>query len=219
MAEDGAIALAMWQSKRYALLLTDCHMPNMDGFGLTAAIRKAEKNTGFHAPIIAITANVLQGEAERCLAAGMDAFLPKPVDLKTLGAALEKWIDGVEPAGHDTEADDENGALPVLDLTQMEQVFGGIDDSVREIFDLFIESVAPLLGEFQSAFAAAKYPAAREVIHKAKGATANAGGRELAALMGEIEMALVDQRYDDAARHGQGIQPAWDRLAQAIAQI
>jgi PAS domain S-box-containing protein len=219
MAEDGAVALKMWQSKKYALLLTDCHMPNMDGFGLTAEIRKAEERSGFHAPIIAITANVLQGEAERCLAAGMDAFLPKPVDLKTLGAALEKWIDGVEIVDRKAIYAPNSETPPVLDLAQMEEIFGGIDDSVREIFGVFIESVEPLLDEFQTALTAANHSQAREIIHKAKGAAANAGGRELAALMGEIEVALVERRYDDAELKGRGIEPAWQRLTQAIAQI
>jgi CheY-like chemotaxis protein len=64
MAVDGVAALSMWRTGRYALLLTDCHMPNMDGFELTAAIR-AEEQPGMHLPIIAVTANALQGEAER----------------------------------------------------------------------------------------------------------------------------------------------------------
>jgi CheY-like chemotaxis protein len=69
-AEDGAIALKKWRTGRYALLLTDCHMPNMDGFELTAEIRKGE-TPGKRFPIIAITANAMQGEAERCRERGI----------------------------------------------------------------------------------------------------------------------------------------------------
>ena len=93
MAEDGAIALTMWHAnpQRYALLLSDCHMPNLDGFGLTAAIRAAE-TAGTHLPIIAITANAMQGEAQRCLARGMDGYLSKPLRMTELAPMLEKWL-------------------------------------------------------------------------------------------------------------------------------
>ncbi len=96
-ATDGVEALAMWrngQNKRdgrYGLLLTDCHMPNMDGFELTAAIRRAE-TAGTHLPIIAVTANAMQGESERCCARGMDDYLSKPLRLNELGRMLEKWL-------------------------------------------------------------------------------------------------------------------------------
>jgi CheY-like chemotaxis protein len=90
-AIDGIGALAMWRSGRYALLLTDCYMPNMDGFELTTAIRLAEP-AGTHIPIVAITANALQGEAQRCLAQGMDDYLSKPIIKADLIALLNKWL-------------------------------------------------------------------------------------------------------------------------------
>jgi len=93
MAQDGAIALAMWHAnpKRYALLLTDCHMPHLDGFGLTAAIRAAEP-PGTRLPIIAITANAMQGEAQRCREGGMDDYLSKPLRMNELAPMLEQWL-------------------------------------------------------------------------------------------------------------------------------
>jgi len=92
IADDGEEAYAMWCSKSYALLLTDCHMPEWDGFELTAAIRKDEESGSNRAPIIAITANALQGEAERCIAGGMDDYLSKPVEMKALLEKLQKWM-------------------------------------------------------------------------------------------------------------------------------
>jgi PAS domain S-box-containing protein len=97
VAQDGAQALQLWQSaqekggKRYALLLTDCHMPNLDGFELTEAIRAAEP-AGTRLPIIAITANAMQGEAQRCRERGMDDYLSKPLRLGELGAMLARWM-------------------------------------------------------------------------------------------------------------------------------
>ena len=93
MAEDGAIAWQMWQANpgRYALLLSDCHMPNLDGFGLTEAIRQAEPH-GTRLPIIAVTANAMQGEAQRCRERGMDDYLSKPLRMTELAPMLEKWL-------------------------------------------------------------------------------------------------------------------------------
>jgi PAS domain S-box-containing protein len=91
IAENGAQALQMWRSGRYALLLTDCHMPQMDGFELTAAIRRDEL-PGSHLPILAITANAMRGEMERCRASGMDDYITKPMRTEDLAPFLDKWL-------------------------------------------------------------------------------------------------------------------------------
>ncbi|MGS0753857.1 ATP-binding protein [Roseateles sp. GG27B] len=98
LAVDGVQALAMWRSGRYALLLTDCHMPRMDGFELTAHIRQNEP-AGQRLPIIAITANAMHGEAQRCRDRGMDDYLSKPLRIENLVPMLEKWL----PFGDDSE--------------------------------------------------------------------------------------------------------------------
>jgi two-component system sensor histidine kinase/response regulator len=76
---------------RYSAVLMDCAMPVMDGFAATHAIRKLELTSGKHIPIIAMTANALQGDRESCIAAGMDDYLSKPLTRDTLAAALERW--------------------------------------------------------------------------------------------------------------------------------
>ena len=91
LAVDGVQALAMWRSGRYSLLLTDCHMPRMDGFELTANIRQSEP-AGQRLPIVAITANAMHGEAQRCRDRGMDDYLSKPLRMEDLVPMLEKWL-------------------------------------------------------------------------------------------------------------------------------
>jgi CheY-like chemotaxis protein len=91
--EDGMQALARWRTGRYAVLLSDVHMPRMDGYALAGHIRKEEQQRGLtRTPIIALTASALKGEAERCLAAGMDDYLAKPVAIATLAAMLQRWL-------------------------------------------------------------------------------------------------------------------------------
>ena len=87
-AEDGVVALQLWRNGRHALLLTDCNMPNMNGFDLTAAIRREELE-GTRLPIIAVTANAMQGD---CLNRGMDGYLSKPYKMHELKAILTTWM-------------------------------------------------------------------------------------------------------------------------------
>lgn len=79
-------------SDRYSVILMDCQMPEMDGFAATRAIRQQESESHSHIPIIAMTANAMQGDRERCLAAGMDDYISKPVNKQTLVDALQRWI-------------------------------------------------------------------------------------------------------------------------------
>ena len=93
VADDGVQGLEKWQTGVYDLVLTDCHMPEMDGFQMTDHIRRLEAHSSLPTtPIVAITANALQGEAEKCLAAGMDAYLSKPVELARLKETLDQWL-------------------------------------------------------------------------------------------------------------------------------
>jgi PAS domain S-box-containing protein len=92
-AENGVEALEMWKSGRFRLVITDCHMPEMDGYELARSIRQLESDTARkRVPIVACTANALQGETEACLAAGMDDCLVKPVELPQLLQKLDQWL-------------------------------------------------------------------------------------------------------------------------------
>jgi len=91
MAEDGAVALQKLQAGGYGLVLTDCHMPVMDGFDLAAAIRRGE-DADQHLPIIAVTDDTTAGVAQRCLDCGMDDYMAKPVQLAVLGAMMAHWL-------------------------------------------------------------------------------------------------------------------------------
>jgi two-component system sensor histidine kinase/response regulator len=97
IADDGRAALARWREGSFALLLTDLQMPEMDGFELTASVRREEFGRR-RMPILALTANALKGEAERCTAAGMDGYLTKPVQLAQLQAAIERWLGAGNPS-------------------------------------------------------------------------------------------------------------------------
>lgn len=93
MTRDGAECLSAWNNGNFDMVLADCQMPVMDGFELTRAIRQIETEQGLrHTPIVAVTANALEGEIGKCLAEGMDAFVSKPVTLAGLEAVIRQQL-------------------------------------------------------------------------------------------------------------------------------
>jgi CheY-like chemotaxis protein len=101
LAENGAVAVERVRQQRFDLILMDCQMPVMDGYEATAIIRKLPARGGTSLPIVALTANSAPGEADRCLAAGMDAFLAKPFTIASLRATLSRWLP-VQDTGQQT---------------------------------------------------------------------------------------------------------------------
>jgi CheY-like chemotaxis protein len=101
VAGNGREALAALEAERFDIVLMDVQMPEMDGFEAAAAIRKEEGSTGRHIPIIALTAHAFKGDQERCLAAGMDGYVSKPIRRDDLLAMMAALLDRAQPAYHD----------------------------------------------------------------------------------------------------------------------
>src|SRR5207247_3061554 len=92
VAENGRKALQLLEVERFDLVLMDVHMPEMNGFQTTAAIREKERQSGIHIPIVAMTAHAMKGDRERCLDAGMDSYVAKPVQAAELQATIEALV-------------------------------------------------------------------------------------------------------------------------------
>ncbi len=197
LAEDGQEALTMWRSGRYGLVLTDCHMPNLDGFELTDAIRTSEKEAGARVPIVAITANALQGEIDRCLEAGMDDYLAKPVELAQLGRMIAKWMPDARSAADERppstviEPVDEDavGDLPV-NTVKLARLLGTDDpEFLNEMLEFFWETVAKTPKELRDLIEAEDAVALQEAAHSAKGAAASAAAEILTGLLQDLRSA------------------------------
>jgi len=98
LAKDGLEAITCFKEKSYDLVIMDCQMPRLDGWEATRAIRRLEASTGKHCPIIALTAQALAGDREKCLSAGMDDYLTKPVDAQLLERTVKGYLAGAPPA-------------------------------------------------------------------------------------------------------------------------
>ncbi|MCW5732528.1 MAG: PAS-domain containing protein [Enhydrobacter sp.] len=196
-ALNGVDALNLWRERQHALVLTDIHMPDMDGFELTRQIRAEESVVPDHVrtPIVALTANALKGEAERCLAAGMDDYLTKPLTLDRLREAVTHWamghIDG-----------------PAVDRSVVGRMFDGNEKAVARVLARFKDAGSRMITEI--GVARGNKEKLKELAHKLKGAARAAGATALGDLAARLEksgrLADVD-----------ALEMEWHRVAAELA--
>ncbi|MGE4239406.1 ATP-binding protein [Ramlibacter sp.] len=209
VAEDGVAALEAYAKRRYDVILMDCNMPRMDGYEATRRLRAS----GCHAAIIAMTANAIKGDRERCLAAGMDDYLTKPVMPKDLAKALERWTNPVgswaqtsgmgllgtasaapSPAPSPVPSPAPTppaAAVPasplVFDHREFNERFGGDEALGKLALNSFVELTPKLLRQLQAAVAAENAADVERLAHSAKGAGAMVAARRFAAAAQALE--------------------------------
>jgi CheY-like chemotaxis protein len=188
-ATNGIEALMMWRRRPYALVLTDIHMPDMDGFALTRQIRAEETPAidGRRTPIVALTANALKGEADRCVAAGMDGYLTKPLTLDRLREAVERWMSALPPAPApvDDPAHVAGTAGEPLDRSVLTALFGDDIRLIDRVLTSFGKAGRELVAEV--AAAAAEPRRLSDAAHKLKSAARAAGALHLGDLAARLE--------------------------------
>lgn len=225
-AEDGVQALAMWRAGGHGLLLTDCQMPEMDGMELARSIRAAEASGGGpRLPIVAITANATENEAQLCLASGMDDTLAKPVSLADLRRVVDRFLppadgegwDGEEPCeaseGMEAMTDELQqptpqpaapstpaiADLPPLDLEALTALFDGDAEFVRHLLGEFVTSNSASHRWLMDALAGEIWDEVRQAAHKLAGSSRTVGARDLAAAADAVELAVIDHRLEGIA--------------------
>jgi two-component system, NarL family, sensor histidine kinase EvgS len=176
-AENGVIALEKWKSGRFGVLITDCNMPEMNGYELTRRIREFEAAKGDkRIPIIACTANALGGEAETCFAAGMDDYLAKPVQLSELAKKLDHWLPIARPAAP-------------LDRAALANLTGGDIAVEREILMDFRRANEDDAAMLKRAVDQSNSLEVTTASHRIKGASKMIGAMGLAAVCERLERA------------------------------
>jgi len=222
IADNGAAALARYEADpSYGLLLTDFHMPEMDGFALTAEIRKREAGTGRKLPIVALTADALPGTEQRCLAAGMDGYLTKPIDSKALTAALETWLPGAaalrQAAPQSTKTPDAIKIDPqIFDMARFTGTFGPLSAETRAVLVQFLNDARKMSGAIDAAMAAENWTEARHQAHALKGAGASVGAVRLGQLASDVQDCLDANDPDTAGLFTGGLSTTVDELTQAV---
>ena len=198
---DGGEALEAVASTRYGAVLMDVQMPGMDGYKATRRIRDQEERSGRRnmmmglrkrrTPIIAMTANAMQGDRERAIGAGMDDYVSKPVSRKELGAVLGRWISGTPAYRAPGAEDGESHAEGPLDRKVISGLRGlqGEDetDIVAELAGMFLDDARQRLSALEEAMLGDDAPAVERLAHTLKGSSANMGGRGMSALCARLE--------------------------------
>jgi CheY-like chemotaxis protein/HPt (histidine-containing phosphotransfer) domain-containing protein len=183
VASNGRDAVRLWEQLPFDLVLMDVQMPDMDGFEATAAIRQREQEVGGHVSIVAMTAHAMKGDRERCLAAGMDAYVGKPIQAHELFDVLEQLLPAaaMPPIGAGPrmpEVRDWSGAL---------QKVGGDRELLHELVRVFLEEWPKWRAELSRALAAGNSAEVRRLAHTVKGALGQFDAEEAAATAEQLE--------------------------------
>ncbi|MCP5124066.1 MAG: PAS domain S-box protein [Gammaproteobacteria bacterium] len=203
IAPDGRAAFRQWLTGEYGLILSDLHMPHLDGYQLAEAIRREEANRGgtSHTPILALTANVLQGEVERCQAAGMDGYLAKPVPLSELREQLTHWLSAVAdprpaspmaetPALVEATGDTENASEPpVFDPGALTQMVGDKPAIHRRLLEKFQVTAQAQTERLRAALTEGDAAAVGQIAHGLKSNARAIGALQLGDLCEKLEQA------------------------------
>ena len=212
---NGLEAIQALAQIQYDLVLMDVQMPEMDGLEATRRIRDAQ--TGVlnpRVPIIALTAHAMKGDQDRCLAAGMDDYLTKPVRLPALTAVLQRWLESPNPprAEGPPQAASAGRATPVFDRADCLERMGGDEWQLRHLLRQFRLEARKLLAELHAAVGVSDRSRVQFLAHGLKGAAGGAGAGAVAELASELESAARKNA-------GAGFREQAARLDQAFAQF
>ena len=224
VADDGAIALEMWRHYRYPLILTDLHMPNMSGYDLTEAVRKealqADDDNQF-TRIIAVTANALKGEEQKCLSVGMDGYITKPIELNVLESLLQRWLpqsgstnkELIEQQG----ARDSNHQAPIC-FTTIANYLGNDPLKHEEHLNFFVRQTYPILTTLESALQQQERSLVRQQTHQLKAMAKSVGALHMAEKALALESASADKDWASLQEHFRQLHTEFNKVESYVQQ-
>jgi DNA-binding NarL/FixJ family response regulator len=204
----------------FDLILMDVQMPVMDGFEATAYLRVREQATGQHMPVVALTAHAMKGDRERCLAAGMDGYLAKPIRAPELLRAINQFAPAREPEAAQARATVGSGNLEVVfDEAEALAGVGGNRQLLGELAALFLQDCPRAMADIAEAIACGDAGRLQCAAHALKGAVSNFAAPTACAAAGQLESAgRVGNMTSAAEAHG-ALQQTIHQLEQALARL
>lgn len=223
---NGREAVAALNNASYALVFMDCQMPEMDGYEATAIIRHCEQITGTHVPIIAMTANVMPGDRESCLQAGMDAYVSKPVQTKELAEILQQWTrltsttvlppDEAAPRFMPTVSRS-SSALDTQTFIALRELCGPENSAfLHNLVEAFFRDAGAHINAVRAALIAHDVKAVERAAHALKSSSANVGALGMAELCRSLQMLAQTKMLSAAPPLAEQLAREFDRVKQAL---
>ena len=218
VAENGREALQALSAARYDLVLMDCQMPDMDGFEATRQWRAQEQaNGGERIPIIAVTANALEGDRDVCLASGMDDFLAKPFTQQALAAMLQRWVPAAATAALGARAELAAAVLDPAALTALRALqTPRKPDFLAQIIGIYLNNAPQLVGAIETAYADDQRELLLRAAHTLKSSSANIGALDFATRCCAIETAARAGQPEQTAGQIQTLRAEFNRVETAL---
>ena len=192
VANNGREAIDLLEQERFDLVLMDIQMPEMDGILATKSIREREKSTHRHIPIIAMTAHAMKGDRTRCLAAGMDGYVTKPINLEEVAVAIRTALHDTPEGDDDTGVDKRNGKTlerseVLWDMSRTLEQLGGDETLLQEVMEIFLDQAPKHLEALRLAVAQGQAETVETTAHTLKGELGYLGIPEISQRASEIE--------------------------------
>jgi len=217
-ASYGRAAVKLALELRPDIILMDVQMPEMDGLDATAAIRQKETAAHGHVPIVALTAHAMSGDRERCLDAGMDAYISKPLQAAELLDVVTRLVDVVD-SGRPPVRDNGGSSQAVFDRSRALAQTEGDVELLGQMVQLFFDQSASLLPELRGAIARGDGKALERSAHKLKGSLSNFGADQALRLAARLEEMGRDAEMTAALETCAELERAVSDLQQALAEL
>jgi PAS domain S-box-containing protein len=198
VAENGKQAIAALEKHKFDLLVMDVQMPEMGGIEATEEIRRKEKSNGGHIPIFAMTAHAMPGDRERCLAAGMDGYIPKPLDPKLFTQIVETGASPSSPTSAGRSAESQDKPDRAVDAEKLLSRFDGNRKLLRSLIKTFQHDCPKMMARIRSGLSARDPRALAEAAHALKGSVGNFGQSSAFETARDIEKTGREGKLDGA---------------------
>jgi protein-histidine pros-kinase len=224
-AADGQEALDVLSDQEVDLVLMDVEMPRLNGLEAVGALRGQERATGGHLPVIAMTAHAMKGDRDRCLEAGMDDYLSKPIDAESLATALVRWSNAnLQNEDGPMSSEESCVEAAVYDRQAALEIADNSEELLAEIIDLFFQTYEQIVARIRGALASGDASSLAGAAHEMKGVLANIGAqraRQQALVIeqmgreGQCQTAVVEvEKLEDELRELRGALRAEDGEAR-----